>query len=144
MSARKKGQVAIITIMLIATVLTVVLGVTFQSRVDTQITRLEEENQQALAVAEAAIEASINENANTVVGEGSLGSITGFSGGATITSLTDNEFMTGRVDRNNQYTFYLSTYNPETKALGTTSIQEAVTVCYEGFSTNPALEITLL
>lgn len=144
MSTHKKGQVALIAIMLIATVLTVVLSISFQATVDTQITKLEEENQKALAVAEAAVEASIKERATTTVGQGSLDNITGFTGGATVSSITDNVFTTERVEKNNQYTFYLAGYDPTTKTLGTTSLQEAATVCFQQASTNPAIEITLI
>src|SRR3989338_7828624 len=131
MPAKRKGQVALITVMLIATILTVVMSIAFQTTVDTQITKLEEENQKALAVAEAAVEASLNENANTSVGQGSLENITGFTGGATVSTLTDNVFTTDRVDKNNQYTFYLTSYDLQTKTIGTTSIQQAVTVCFD-------------
>ena len=145
MSSNRKGQIALIAVMLIATVLTVVLSISFQATVDTQITKLEEESQKALAVAEAAVEASLKENATTSVGQGSLGNITGFTGGATVSSLTDNIFTTEKVEKNNQYTFYLTNYDPATKVLGTTSAQEAVTVCFQGASTtNPAIEITVL
>jgi hypothetical protein len=37
----------------------------------------------------------------------------------------------------------LTSYDPATKALGTTSAQESVTVCFQGASTNPAIEITV-
>lgn len=140
----RKGQVALIIVMLIAAALTVVLSISFQSVVDTQTSKLEEENQKTLAAAEAAVEASLNSNASTTLGQGSLNNISGITGGATISSTTDNIFTSKKVEKNDQYTFYLSNYDPTTKTLGTTSLQEAVTVCYQGSTTNPALEITLL
>lgn len=140
----RKSQVALITVMILATILTLVLSASFRTIVDTQTSKLEEENQKALAAAEAAVEASIKENGTTTVGQGSLENISGISGGATVTSLADHTFTSNRVEKNNQYTFYLANYNPDTKTLGTSSLAQTVTICFQSATTNPALEITLL
>ena len=84
------GQILLITVMLLATVMTIVLSVSFKSATDTQITKLEEESQKALVAAESAIEVALKNNSTAILGpEGSadLSSITGFSGTATIESL---------------------------------------------------------
>jgi len=142
--ANKKAQIALIVVMIIATVLTLVLSVSFQLVTDTQVTKLEEENQKALAAAEAAVEASIKENATTIIGQGSLNNITGFTGGATVTSIVDNVFTSSKITKDDLYAFYLADYDPGTKTLGSTSLQQDVTVCFQSATTNPALEITLL
>src|SRR3990167_1007022 len=93
----KRGQILLITVMLLATVMTIILSVSFKSITETQVTKLEEESQKALAAAEAAVETAIKENQNITFGpgiEGSLSSITGFSGSATIESLTSKTFTT--------------------------------------------------
>jgi hypothetical protein len=46
-SNMKKGQVLLIVVMLLATALTVALTSTYQSVTETQLTKLEEENQKA-------------------------------------------------------------------------------------------------
>ena len=58
----KRGQILLITVMLLATVMTIVLSVSFKSVTETQITKLEEESQKALAAAEAAIEVALKNN----------------------------------------------------------------------------------
>ena len=55
----QKGQILLITVMLLATVMTIVLSVSFKSVTDTQVTKLEEESQKALAAAESAIEVAL-------------------------------------------------------------------------------------
>lgn len=57
---KQEGQVLLIVIMLLATALTVVLSVSFKSSTDTQITKLEQESQVALAAADAGIEKALN------------------------------------------------------------------------------------
>ena len=68
----QQGQVLLITIMLLATVLTVVLAVTFKSTTETQLTKLEEESQKALAAAEAGVEVAIKQNVGSSVSIASL------------------------------------------------------------------------
>ncbi len=145
----KKAQALLVTIMVLATIMTLVLAISFQSVTETQTSKLEEENKKALAAAEAALEVSIKTGNNSTLGAGGspeLSNITGFTGGATISSLNSNTFTTQAVEKDDQYTFYLSTYNPNTNppSLGTTSTDEPITICYEAGSTNPALEVTVI
>ena len=51
----KRGQILLITVMVLATIMTVVLSVSFQSVTETQTTKLEEDSQNALAASGAAI-----------------------------------------------------------------------------------------
>ena len=48
----EKGQVLLITIMLLAAAVTVVMTIAFNSTTETQITKLEEDSQKALSAAE--------------------------------------------------------------------------------------------
>ncbi len=130
--------------MLLATVMTIVLSASFRSVTETQVTKLEEENQKALAAAESAIEAALKENATATIGTGSLTSITGFSGSATIESLSTTTFTTHNIDKDGSYTFYLGTYDVEGKTITGTSEAQAITICFESGTPNPAIEITLI
>lgn len=140
----KKGQILLITVMILATVLTVVLSVSFRSVTETQITKLEEENQKALAAAEAAIEAALNStDGSATIGAGSLSNITGFSGSATLDTTTSNSFTTAKINKDSSYTFYLGDYDLDTYTIGASS-QEAIEICFQTDAPNPAIEITLV
>jgi len=109
----KKAQALLIIIMLLATTLTVVLTATYQSVTETQLTKLEEENQKALAAAEAGIEKALQSKK-----EGSFVSlgISNFSGIDTsessveISNQRNNTFVTPLLQKDEQYTFYLANY----------------------------------
>ena len=139
----KKGQILLITVMLLATVMTIILSVSFKSVTETQITKLEEESQKALSAAESAIEAALKENATVILGSGSLSSITGFSGTATIESTTSNKFISASIIKDGSYTFYLGNYDLNTKIVGASTNQD-ITLCFQSGTPNPAIEITLI
>lgn len=145
----RNGQILLITVMILATALTVVLSVSFRSVTETQVTKLEEENQKALAAAEAAIEASLKTGDATVLGPGGspeLDSVTGFTGGASLTTARSDNFTTPVIPKDGSYTFYLGNYNPLTHAIGniTASLVQPVEICFQSGSPKPALEITLV
>ena len=136
----QKGQILLITIMLVATVLTVVLAVTFKSTSETQITKLEEQSQKALTAAEAGIEAALQQESGSV----SIGSLPGFSGSgfsgqASVESITDSKFVSPLLLRDQQYTFYLADYpgfaNP---------LSGYLAVYFQSEVECPALELTFL
>lgn len=142
----KKGQILLITVMLLATVMTIVLSVSFKSVTETQVTKLEEENQKALAAAESAIEVALKNNSTATLGPGGsseLANISGFSGNATINSITSTIFTTPNIDKDGSYTLYLGAYDMATKTIGA-SLAQAIIVCFESGSPNPAIEITLV
>jgi len=126
--------------MLLATVMTIVLSVSFKSVTDTQVTKLEEESQKALAAAESAIEVALKNNSTATLGSGSLDSISGFSGEATIDTTTSTEFTTPTIVKDGSYTFYLGEYNLATKTIGS-SISQSIDVCFNNGTT---VEITLV
>lgn len=144
----KSSQILLITVMLLATVMTIVLSVSFKSATDTQITKLEEESQKALVAAESAIEVALKNNSTAILGpEGSvdLSSITGFSGAATIESLISPSFTTSNIPKDGSYTFYLGNYdisaNPPT--IGASTNQDII-LCFQSGTPNPAIEVTLV
>lgn len=139
----KSGQILLITVMLLATVMTIVLSVSFKSVTDTQVTKLEEESQKALAAAESAIEVALRENSSVTIGSGSLTSITGFEGTATVESLSSTTFTTANIPKNSSYTFYLGNYDVTAKTI-TSPYNQNVKLCFQSGSTNPAIEVTLV
>lgn len=142
----KRGQILLITVMLLATVMTIVLSLSFKSVTETQVTKLEEESQKALAAAESAIDVALKTNNTATLGPGGsleLASITGFSGNATIGSTTSTTFTTPSIPKDGSYTFYLGDYNSTTKAIWASDARP-ITLCFESGTPNPAIEITLV
>jgi type II secretory pathway pseudopilin PulG len=140
----RKGQILLIMVMLLATLMTIALSVSFKSTTDAQTTKLEEESQKALTAAESAIEVALKENGNVTIGRGSLSTITGFEGSATIQSSTDKTFTTPIIKKDESYTFYLGNYNISTKTITPATDPNDLTLCFETGSTKPAIEITLV
>lgn len=140
----KKGQILLIAVMLLATVMTVVLSVSFKSSTDTQITKLEEESQKALAAAESAIEVALKENSSVILGSGSLSSITGFEGTATIEATTAQTFTTPLIQKDGSYTFYIGDYDVSSKVITPVTDPNNLTLCFESATPNPAIEVTLV
>jgi len=139
---QQAGQVLLITIMLLATTLTVVITNTFKSITDTQITKLQEDSQKALAAAEAGIEKSLNEKSsgvipNIYIGPGELNDIQDVT--TTLSTITSNTYTTPLLTQDSQYTFYLADY-PDL-----TSYWAGDLTLYFASETNiPALELVLV
>lgn len=149
----KKGQALLIAIMLLATVITIALAITYRSTTDIQLTKLEEESQKALAAAEAGIEAALRTNTDVTIASLNLG--VGFSGSATIDDTsTRTTFVTPNIKKDGQYTFYLAKYDPSTNTFTTNGANRynGNLTFYFGTEggkncssdTPPALELTLI
>lgn len=136
----QKGQVLLITAMLLASVVAVVLAVTFRSNTETQISKLEEESQKALAAAEAGIEAALRTKGNVSID--SL-NISGFTGTTTIQNASmSNTFVSPTLEKDQQYTLYLTTYNQNANTFG--AYGSGNLTFYFGNDGNcPALAITI-
>ncbi len=107
----QSGQVLLIIVMILTTVLAVTFSVSFSSQTDTQTARLEEDSKRALAAAQAILEASIKNNVGTyTLGDLGLNNLSGFTGSATVMETTGNVFITPLIQKDEQYTFYLSDY----------------------------------
>jgi len=131
----KKGQVLLIVVMLLATALTLALTASYQSVTETQLTKLEEENQKALAAAEAGIEAALNQK--TSINIGNLPNLSSFTGQAEIQTTQSNQFITPLLQKDEQYMFYLANY-PNLNSYWTGSLNiylKTETLC-------PSLELT--
>ena len=141
-----KGQISLIIVMLIATVMTVVLAISFNSVVDTQSAKLEQESQKALSVAESAVGVALKNKQTAILGSGGspeLANITDFAGSATIQSNPQKTFTSPNVAKDDAFTFYLGNYDPTTQQIGP-SVAEDLRVCLKTATINPALEITLV
>lgn len=129
---QQSGQVLLIGIMLVAVLLTVVFSAAFVSRTDTQISKLEEENQKTLAAAEAGVEVALKSGAITDISK--LNVPPGFTGSATIQTASSNSFITPLIKKGSQYTFYLSTPggpsdNPDFNILTSSYNNNTLTFC---------------
>jgi len=143
----KKGQVLLIVILLLATALTVTLTATYQSVTETQLSKLEEENQKALAAAEAGIEKALQskqEGSFISLGLSGLSGIDTFQSSVKISDQGSTTFVTPLLQKDEQYTFYLANYNAQNKTLGSNSTAQDINLCFGSSSFNPALEITLV
>jgi len=134
-SNMKKGQVLLIVVMLLATALTVALTATYQSVTETQLTKLEEENQKALAAVEAGIEAALKQK--TSVNISSLPNLSSFTGQAEIQTTQSNQFITPLLQKDEQYTFYLANYPNFTSYWG-----GQINIYFKTESACPSLELT--
>ncbi len=114
---RQSGQVLLITVMLLATALTVVLAVSFRSTTDTQTAKLEEESQKALAGAEAGIEETLR-TGTALSNFSGLNVPSGFTGSAAVDTSVGSKFLTPLLQQDEQYTLYMSDY---TQAAGFTN-----------------------
>ena len=140
----KNGQVLLIIIMVLATVLTIVLSISFKSSTDTQITRLEQESKRTLAAAEAAIDVALQKQSGTTISLDKITGVPGFSGQATVSSdYSKSEFVTPLLQKDEQYTFYVSLYPGFTSPYNGT-----ITIYYDSAHANCsnslALEITAI
>lgn len=108
---KQKGQVLLIIVMLAAVATTVVLSLAFTSRTETQLTKLEEENQKALAAAEAGVEAALK--GGPVADLRTLPGLGEFTGQVSIQTTGSDEFVSPLVAKDSQFTFYLSDYDTE-------------------------------
>jgi hypothetical protein len=137
--------------MLLATVITVVMSAVFRSTTETQLTKLEEDNQKALAAAEAGVEAAIkkapNANAYTFTDLGL--NINGFNGNVTVSQVSNiNKFVSPLIQKDQQYTFYLDNY--VTNTFQNTPYVDYINVYYDSQRSAPGncngvvIETTLL
>ena len=147
----QKGQVLLIAVLLLATVLTVTLTVTLKSTTETKLTKLEQESQKTLSAAEAAVEAALQRGNIASSDFGSLG-LSNFTGSATVSTASDPNFISPLMQKDQQYTFYLAKPKETSPGVFDFTVFESpydgdVTLCFgDGSKPNeaPALELTFL
>lgn len=136
---KQSGQALLITIMLLATVLTVVIAITFKSTTETKVTKLEADARIALAAAEAAVEYALKNGSIVAENFNTLGLGQGITGSAEVSEVGDSEFTTPSIPQDGQYTFYLSVPNDVFTEF-TSPYNGTMTVCYG----TEALELTFV
>jgi len=105
----QQGQVLLITVMLLATAITIVMTVAFNTTTETQIGVLEQESQKALTAAEAGLELALKNSPGAALSlDGLVGS--GITGTAEVYSIASPVFTSPPIQRDESYTFYLGDY----------------------------------
>ena len=147
---KQDGQILLIVVMLFALALTIVMSVSFKSITESQITKLEEESQKALAAAEAGIESALKSSLTGVQSFDALGipSLEGIqAGNVTIASLQSTNFVTPVIEANDTYTFYMTDYDTETGIFSGASYGGNLNIYYgnnSGDCSRIALEFTFI
>lgn len=141
----ERGQILLVTLMVLAVALSVGLTAIFTARSSTQSTKLEDDSQRALAAAEASVRAALKSQSATTLGSGDLSGFSGVTGGAAISTATSsNSFTSPSLLKDEQYTFYLGTYTAGSPPSFGNSTAENIVVCFASSSSVPALDIALI
>ncbi len=138
------GQILLILVMIMAIAVTVVLTITFTSRTDTQLTKLEEESQKALAAAEAGIESTLKSDA-AISNLSTIGNLSDtITSGST--SLATSSTIAPVLQNGESYTLYLASYNASTKTFSNPGSNNNITVYYgtSGSCNNIILDIAVV
>jgi hypothetical protein len=144
-NATRAGQILLITMLVIATIASVVFSAAYTSRTNTQTTKLEEENQKALAAAEASIRVALKNRGSATLGSGELSSIAQFQGGAAIVPASSSMvFLTPSIEQDGEYTFYPAPYTAGSPPLFGPSAANDIRICFGSTSTPPALDIGII
>ncbi len=150
---KNKGQILLITAMILAVVLTIALTISYSSRVETQMTKLKEEEKKALNAADAGVEKILNSNETSIQISDLGDDFSSIEGTAETQTTQGKDFITPLISKDKQYIIYMTRYNPETKQLSTdpNDYFNGAIVLYFGSEsgdcaskTMPALEVTLL
>lgn len=142
---RQRGQVLLVTLMVLAVALSVGLTAIFTARSSSQSTKLEDDSQRALVAAEASVRAALQSQGQVTLGAGNLDAFTGITGGATLAAAsTSTSFTSPSLLTDEQYTFYLGNYTVGVPPTFGASTAENVTICFGTGSVQPALDIALL
>ncbi|KXK07587.1 MAG: hypothetical protein UZ21_OP11001001005 [Microgenomates bacterium OLB22] len=111
---RNAGQALLIVILIATVLVTIGLSVLYNSTQEAQLARVEEDAQKAFAAAEAGLQAALERNSTDL-------SDLDFAGVASLNAefITDatTTFITPRISKDSQYTFYLSSYDEDLKSV---------------------------
>jgi len=113
---KQSGQILLIMVMLIATVITVVMTLVYKATTETQITKLEQESQRALVAAEAAVERALKTNipvdsssTYSALGLTNLIGINLEQSTVAKSQVDSADFVTTLLQKDQSYSFYLAT-----------------------------------
>lgn len=156
MKTNQRGQILLIIILLSTVLVTVALSVSQVTTQETKIAKLEEDSKRAFAAAEAGIEAQLKKavGTSTTIDSTLLPSLGNFivTGSASTANDAPGAQVYKDIRRDDQYTFYLSDYNPTTQAFSNPSTiqltfyflqcpSSSPTSCP---STQPVIELTFI
>lgn len=116
-----EGQVLLLLIMVLGTLLIVAMTAIFQSSSDTQISGTNQLSQSTLAASEAGLEKGLLDGTPgtfSQLGITNLQNIDLNNSRVEIAEPRYSQFTTQRQDADNQYTFYLTDYTPATATFG--------------------------
>jgi hypothetical protein len=136
---KQSGQVLLIIVMILATILAVTFSISFTSQTEIKTSKLEEDSKRALAAAEAALETSLK----SAVGTTNTLNIGGITAYATPEAIQSSAFVTPLIQKDEQYSFYLSDYNNQTNTFSN-PFSGDVYIYMKSESGCPALELTYL
>lgn len=105
----QSGQVLLVIVLISAVLLTVGLSITQIGTTDTKVAKLEEENKQALAAAEAGLEVALQQGSANI--ESLLPKGSNITGSAIVEANPKSDFVSPLVKQDSLYTFYLTGYD---------------------------------
>lgn len=129
-----EGQVLLLLIMVLGTLLIVAMTAIFQSTSDTQIGGTNQMSQTTLAASEAGLEKGLLTGSSGTyadLGLTTLANIDLQNSRVEITNPRYKTFTTGRLEQDSQYTFYLSDYSPPPAPLFGTPYALTFKIFYE-------------
>lgn len=137
------GQVLLITILLLATALTVVLSASFRSTTETQTTKLQEDSQKALAAAEAGIEKALKEGLTDAGGTSLNFNLDNGASSNVIATTAQPQEHSISLNQDEQYTLYLADIQNDTPDIPNLipAYNGNLTICFTG---NVGLEMTTI
>lgn len=106
----KSGQVLLMIILVSTVLLTIGLSLLRSTTQETKIAKLEEDSKRALAAAEAGLDAALQKQSGSVLISDLVG--TNFSGSAIVSTSQSTVFNTPVLQKDEQFTFYLTEYIP--------------------------------
>jgi hypothetical protein len=120
-SKSNDGQVLLLLIMVLGTLLIVAMTAIFQSSTDTQISGTNQLSQTTLSASEAGLEKGLLDGTSGTFAELGITNLTNIdlnNSRVEIAQPRYSEFTSQRMDADSQYTFYLADYDPTTATFG--------------------------
>lgn len=111
MEKRNEGQVLLLIILLSATILAVAGAIFFESFIQTQVSKIQEESIRTLKAAEGLAEQALKSKTQVVLDPNQV-NLPGAKGEAKLVPSEDESFVTPLLSKDDQYTFYLTNYDP--------------------------------
>lgn len=125
---QQSGQVLMIAILIATILFTIGLSITNLTTQDSKVAKLQEDEAQARAAAEAGIEAAVGQGSDEAVDIGGLLPNTNLSGSAVFSTDAAPTFTTPLISKDAQYTFYLTGYDSDTDTIVTSAFNDDISI----------------